>query len=596
MFPEQMKVTCRRSPLDTEHLPKLGDGGHVFHWHRGEVISEILCAITPFDDHGVNSVRCGTLHVVGTVAHHENVQGERLQLGDRMGHHVGLRRSHPVRARPGDHFEVVIEAEVLEDLLGSGFGLRRGDGKSNPGGAQIGQQRRDAVENAVHRPASGRVVGAVCGDRLVGAAAEPHRGEGDVHGWPDDAGRQVTVRNGCADLAEGVTEAGHDSIGRIRQRAVEVEDHQIGAHAVIVPDGLDVCGRARLLGRPSAHYCRHVGQPRDAARYHGDQAAAPGMLDFAVNVRTERPPAWLVERLAARLPDLGHYPCADDVACATKAVARRHGRGEAEVVLLAGGAEGFTLLPRLRPRLAALVAPSFTEPEAALVSAGVPVRHVVLDPPFALAGAAVPDDADLVVLGNPTNPTSVLHPRGEILALCRPGRVVVVDEAFADAIPGEPESLAAHAADGVVVLRSLTKTWALAGLRVGYALGPADVVARLTHQRPHWPLGTLQLEAIAACCAPDAVAAAAADAGRLAAMRTEMAAGFAAAGFEVVDGRAPYLLFNVADVDLVRKKLHAKGIAVRRCDTFVGLDGQYLRAAVRPEWPELLHAIVAVMQ
>jgi histidinol-phosphate aminotransferase len=320
------------------------------------------------------------------------------------------------------------------------------------------------------------------------------------------------------------------------------------------------------------------------------------MLDFAVNVRSAQPPAWLVERLAARLPGLGHYPSVDDVRRATQAVALRHGRRVDEVLLLAGGAEGFALLPRLRPRLAALVAPSFTEPEAALVAAGVPVHHVVLDPPFGLAGADVPDDADLVVLGNPTNPTSVLHAREEILALCRPGRVVIVDEAFADAIPGEPESLAAHGAAGLVVLRSLTKTWALAGLRVGYALGPPDVMARLTRERSHWPLGTLQLEAIAACSAPAAVAEAAAGADRVAAIRTDMVAGFSAAGFDVVDGRAPYLLFSVPDADLVRKKLHAKGIAVRRCDTFVGLDGQYLRAAVRREWPALLSAIVEVTQ
>jgi len=40
---------------------------------------------------------------------------------------------------------------------------------------------------------------------------------------------------------------------------------------------------------------------RAGARYHGDQAAAPGTLDFAVNVRSERPPTWLIDRLAARL-------------------------------------------------------------------------------------------------------------------------------------------------------------------------------------------------------------------------------------------------------------------------------------------------------
>jgi histidinol-phosphate aminotransferase len=277
-------------------------------------------------------------------------------------------------------------------------------------------------------------------------------------------------------------------------------------------------------------------------------------------------------------------------------VADRHGRNPDEVALLAGGAEGFALLPNLRPRLAALLAPSFTEPEAVLGAAGVPLCHVVLDPPFELADASVPEEADLVVLGNPTNPTSVLHTREQILALRRPGRIVVVDEAFADAVPGEPQTLAAEASADLVVLRSLTKTWSLAGLRVGYALGAPDVLARLTATRPHWPLGTLQLEAIAACSTPAAVAEADAGARRLAALRADMVAGFTAAGVDVVDGNAPYLLFRVPDADLVRKHLDANGIAVRRCDTFVGLDGQYLRAAVRPEWPVLLEAILGVIR
>jgi histidinol-phosphate aminotransferase len=328
-----------------------------------------------------------------------------------------------------------------------------------------------------------------------------------------------------------------------------------------------------------------------AARYHGDQAAEPGMLDFAVNVRHAQPPAWLVQRLAARLPDLAHYPGADDERAAIQAVADRHGRQRDEVALLTGAAEGFALLPNLRPTLAAVIAPSFTEPAVALRSAGVRVHHVVLDRPFGLAGAQVPDDADLVVVGNPTNPTSVLHSREQILALRRPGRIVVVDEAFADSVPGEPESLADDPRPDMLVLRSLTKTWSLAGLRVGYALGAPEVLARLTAQRAHWPVGTLQLTAIAACCAPDAVAEAAVGARRLAALRTEMVSGLRSAGVEPVDGCAPFVLFTVPDAELVRKHLHASGIAVRRCDTFVGLDGRYLRAAVRPEWPLLVDAI-----
>jgi histidinol-phosphate aminotransferase len=331
--------------------------------------------------------------------------------------------------------------------------------------------------------------------------------------------------------------------------------------------------------------------PLAAARYHGDRAAEPGMLDFAVNVRHAQPPSWLTDRLAARLPDLGRYPGADDERAAHSAAAARHGRAVDEVALLAGAAEGFALLANLRPTLAALIAPSFTEPDAALRSAGVVVQHVVLDPPFGLAGTRVPDEADLVVVGNPTNPTGVLHTREQIRSLRRPGRIVVVDEAFADAVPGEPESLAAEPLPDVLVLRSLTKTWSLAGLRVGYALGAPDVLTRLTATRPHWPIGTMQLTAIAACCAPEAVAEAEAGARRLTALRAEMVAGLRSAGIETVDGEAPFVLFTVGDAALMRKHLHTKGIAVRRCDTFVGLDGHYLRAAVRPEWPLLVEAI-----
>ena len=240
--------------------------------------------------------------------------------------------------------------------------------------------------------------------------------------------------------------------------------------------------------------------------YHGDQAAPPGMLDFAVNVRRDAPPQWLRDELAGGLTDLGRYPGGLVERRAVEAAADRHGRSAGEVLLLAGGAEGFALLPNLAPRRVALIAPSFTEPAAVFAAWGIDYRHVVLPPPFRLADGRVPDDADLVVIGNPTNPTSVLHRREEILALRRRGRILVVDEAFADAIPGEPESLAGERLDDVVVLRSLTKTWALAGLRVGYALGAPEVLARLSARRPHWPVGTLPMIAVAACCAPARVA------------------------------------------------------------------------------------------
>ncbi|WP_078316389.1 Rv2231c family pyridoxal phosphate-dependent protein CobC [Mycobacterium sp. D16Q16] len=335
--------------------------------------------------------------------------------------------------------------------------------------------------------------------------------------------------------------------------------------------------------------------PRKGVRYHGDQALIPGVLDFAVNVRAAAPPHWLRDRLAVRLDELGSYPRRADQERAVSAIAERHGRTTDEVLPLAGAAEAFAMLPRLSPRRAALFAPGFTEPEAVLAEAGVPIDHVVLPPPFTLGAATVPDDADLVVIGNPTNPTSVLHRRADLLALRRPGRVLVVDEAFMDAVPGEPESLAAERLPGLVVLRSLTKTWALAGLRAGYAVGDPEVLDSLTHGRAHWPLGTLQLEALIACNTPEAVALAAEDSQRLADTRRQQADALRRLGLTVTEGAAPFLLVTVPDVKLMRKHLEVKNIAVRRCDTFVGLGGDYLRVAVRPEWPELVQAMKEIL-
>ncbi|GAB2511396.1 Rv2231c family pyridoxal phosphate-dependent protein CobC [Nocardia heshunensis] len=318
-------------------------------------------------------------------------------------------------------------------------------------------------------------------------------------------------------------------------------------------------------------------------RHHGDVDALPGMVDFAVNVQGSAPPEWLRERLAARLGELGRYPSESDERAARAAVAARHGRSVDEVLLLAGVAEGFAMLPRLGSTLAAVIHPSFTEPELALREGGVPVSRVVLEPPYTLAGVVVPDAADLVVVGNPTNPTSVLHAAEDLRALRRPGRIVVVDEAFADAVPGEMESLAGESYPDVLVFRSLTKTWALAGLRCGYVLGTPELLARLNQGRAHWPLGTLQLEAIAAVSNPAAVAESRRKAEQIAVDRAAMIPRLRALGIEVHEpARGPFLLIRVPDAELLRKQLGDKGIAVRRGDTFPGLDTGFLRVAVRP--------------
>ena len=312
--------------------------------------------------------------------------------------------------------------------------------------------------------------------------------------------------------------------------------------------------------------------------HHGDQDVAPGLVDLAVNVRPGTPPEWLRQRLAE--VDLATYP---DQQVAVAAVAERHGVAPEQVLLTAGAAEAFVLVARaLRPRHALVVHPQFTEPELALRAGGHPVRRLVLPAPYVLEARRVADDADLVVIGNPTNPTSVLHPAAALRALLRPGRLLVVDEAFMDTVPGESESMIGES--GALVVRSLTKTWGLAGLRIGYAVGDPEIVERLRAVQPHWPVSSPALAAAVACSAPAAVAEAEAAALELVARRAHLVKELDAIdGVEIAgDPTASFVLLRTARPELWNS-LRDKGFAVRRADTFPGLGPEWIRVAVRDE-------------
>jgi uroporphyrin-III C-methyltransferase len=325
-------------------------------------------------------------------------------------------------------------------------------------------------------------------------------------------------------------------------------------------------------------------------RHHGDRDVAAGLIDLAVNVRLPRPPDWLHERLVQSLEAIAAYPDATE---AQVAVAARHGRRISEALVTAGAAEAFALVARaLRPgvdvRHAVVVHPQFTEPEVALAEAGHQVHRLLLDPAegFRFNAASIDDEADLVVIGNPTNPTSVLHPAQQLRRLARPGRILLVDEAFMDAVPGEPESLADAELPGLLVVRSLTKTWGLAGLRAGYVVGDEPLIARLAAVQSPWSVSTPAAVAVRACLEPAALRTAhemALENRRHAAFLVD---GLDALGVEVVpQPSAPFVLIRLDarfdDGQQVRRRLRQARYAVRRGDTFPGLSPQWIRIAVR---------------
>ncbi|MEP6464573.1 MAG: aminotransferase class I/II-fold pyridoxal phosphate-dependent enzyme [Frankiaceae bacterium] len=166
--------------------------------------------------------------------------------------------------------------------------------------------------------------------------------------------------------------------------------------------------------------------------------------------------------------------------------------------------------------------------------------------------------------------------RKRIARLTRPGRTVVVDEAFDDFLP-DATGLAAMGLPGVLCIRSLTKLWGLAGLRVGYALGPPDVVARLAAAVQPWPVNCLAARAVELLSHAETARRERARA--VAAARAQLIRGLAGLPVEVWASPANFVLLRSGRTDL-RERLLDAGIAVRRADTFPGLDAHYLRVAV----------------
>jgi histidinol-phosphate/aromatic aminotransferase/cobyric acid decarboxylase-like protein len=329
----------------------------------------------------------------------------------------------------------------------------------------------------------------------------------------------------------------------------------------------------------------HLDEP---LRHHGDVEVGD-LLDLAVNVYAGPRPPWLEAALRASLDDVGAYPSS---AAAEAALAARHGLDPGRVLATAGAAEAFSLVARLRPwRRPVVVHPQFTEPHAALLQAGHAVTEVVLPEPFVLDPSLVPEDADLVMVGNPTNPTGVLHPDAVLRGLCRPERLVVVDEAFLDAVPGEPGSLVATGLDGVLVVRSLTKHWSIPGVRAGYAVGAPEVVAALRRGQVPWSVSATAAAAMVACATEEAAVESERRARELGEWRSHLENRLAGLGIHHVASSAPFVLARVGDG--VHARLRGAGIAVRRADTFPGLGPDWVRIAVRP--PDVTDRLVAAL-
>ena len=317
------------------------------------------------------------------------------------------------------------------------------------------------------------------------------------------------------------------------------------------------------------------------------------ILDFSASINPLGPPTAVRGAVEAAFDRLGHYPDSDSSELAA-ALARRHGCEPGNVCVGNGSTELIHLLPRLVVgQRALIIAPAFSEYAGALRQARWEYDWLALsgDDGFSLPLDAVREKLakgyGLLFLCNPGNPTGRLYGKeevAEILAVCRSaGTLLVVDEAFID-FCGEASVLRPVIESGAgVVLRSMTKFYAIPGLRLGYALAAAPLAARLAALRMPWSVNTLAQAAGLAALADDG------HAGRTLAWLTEerefLCAGLSALpGLRVWPGAANYLLARLdggMTAAQLQERLLPERILIRDCANFHGLDGRFFRVAVR---------------
>ena len=332
----------------------------------------------------------------------------------------------------------------------------------------------------------------------------------------------------------------------------------------------------------------HGGDILTARARHGGP-----VLDCSANLNPLGMPPQVGAAAAEAARQAAPYP--DPLCRQLRAAIAAHDGVGPEQVLCGGGAADliFRLVYALRPRRALLTAPAFSEYEAALEQAGCAVSRFLLrrEDRFDLDDGfldAVEPGVELVFLCTPNNPTGRLISRDLLLRIaekCRGlGAVLAVDECFLPLSDGAGPGLAPWLEEypNLLLLRAFTKSWAMAGLRLGYALcADTALLDRLSAAGPPWsvsaPALAAGLAALTQC--PDWPERARA---LLAAERPALAAGLAALGLDVVPGQANYLLFRAVGAAELRERTLAQGVLIRACGNYHGLGPDWYRVCVGP--------------
>jgi threonine-phosphate decarboxylase len=341
------------------------------------------------------------------------------------------------------------------------------------------------------------------------------------------------------------------------------------------------------------HPFGHGGDLQTAAHQAGVDAC--DLIDFSASINPLGPPAGLFAHLADSLQDVTAYP---DPACRSLCAAIR-ARYPMNHHLVPGNGAGelIYLVMRAIPAGSVLVcAPTFALYEKGALAADREVYHHTLQEQdgFALNVAALCDNIrrirpTLTVLCNPNNPTGHLLTRDEILAVAavcaKLGGFLLVDEAFLEFCPDWRErTLLGQAPDNVLVLYSMTKLFAIPGLRLGFLAAPSALAQAVSRLRDPWSVSTLAQRAGEYVLRDqDFVERSVLEVGRLA--RDLAASLMKLPGLRLWAPTVNYLFMEslTRPSHVLQQELLCGRVLVRDCGNFVGLSPRYIRVAVRTE-------------
>lgn len=313
-------------------------------------------------------------------------------------------------------------------------------------------------------------------------------------------------------------------------------------------------------------------------------------IDFSVNLNPLGVPNDIKEQWPQWLALIEDYP--DPVGSHLQQMIASYIKVSPEHIILGnGGAQLITLIANfISKKRIAIVQPTFLEYEKMCEAFECDIQHIVLEEDkwddLSLVFPMI-KEFDAVFLCHPNNPTGTIYSEEQIVALieqCERNQCyLIIDEAFYDFVEGFASAASfVPKYNYLIVIRSLTKMYSIAGIRLGYALAAPEVILSLQKVQPHWSVNAIALEAGVSCLqnelfVKDTQTFVEAERERLTLILKDL-------NFKVSTSRVNYFLLRDHRLASQRKLIHfllEKGIVPRHTENFRGLDGRWIRLAVK---------------